>query len=71
MNPLVSLVLLVTGLRAGRSAAAAATGGADQPVPSLASGALAAGLVGVAAFVALLGVVIACCALGLAAVLFL
>ncbi|MBC3762175.1 hypothetical protein ACUN7V_10970 [Quadrisphaera oryzae] len=62
----MSLVLLVTGLRTGR--AVAASGGA---VPAVASGALAAGLVGAAAFLGLLGVVVACWAFGLAVLLFL
>ncbi|PWJ50707.1 hypothetical protein SAMN06264364_12283 [Quadrisphaera granulorum] len=66
MNPLVSLVLLVTGLRAGRTAAAS-----GSSVPAAASGALAAGLVGLAALAGLTAVVVACCVLGLAAVLFL
>jgi hypothetical protein len=66
VNPLLSLALVVVGLRAGRTAA---SGGG--PVPALASGALAAGLVGATAFVGLLGVVVACWAFGLAVLLFL
>lgn len=66
MNPLLSLVLLVTGLRSGRTAAADGTA-----VPAAASGALAAGLVGVAAFAGLVAVVLGCSVLGLAVLLFL
>lgn len=66
MNPLLSLALLVVGLRAGRTAAVQA-----GTVPPAASAALAAGLVGATAFVGLLGVVVACWAFGLAVLLFL
>lgn len=67
MNPLLSLVLLVGGLRAART-----QGASDALVrtPGPADAAVVAGLVGLVALLALTGVVLACCALGLAVVLF-
>ncbi len=69
MNPLLSFLLLVGGLRATRAQATAPGGVLRAPGP--ADAAVAAGLVGVAALLALTGVVVACCAAGLAVLLFL
>ena len=68
MNPLLSLVLLVGGLRAAR--VQGARGDALLRAPGPADVAVAAGLVGLVALLALTGVVVACCAVGLAVVLF-
>lgn len=67
MNPLLSFVLLVGGLRAAQT-----QGAPDGLVraPGPADAAVAAGLVGLVGLLALTGVVIACCAVGLAVVLF-
>jgi len=68
MNPLLSLVLLVGGLRAARRQVTAP--GELLRAPGPADAAVAAGLVGLVALLALTGVVVACCAVGLAVVLF-
>lgn len=71
MNPFLSLVLLVGGLRAGRAQGAGTGPNHVLRTPGASDAAVVAGLVGATALLALTAVVIGCCAVGLAVLLFL